>query len=376
MRLLFITSAYEPGRDGVGDYVRRLGEKCQMAGHECAVLALNDKFVSQKIETDSQGFQLMRLPVSTKRAQKNTAAKEFVDFFRPDWISLQFVSYGYDKNGITSDLYFILKKVLPFSAILQVTFHELWIGTEKGHQLKPFLIGQAQKFFIMRILKKFKPKFVCATTEVFCFMLSQNGIKSHFLPTFSNIQKIGNTSKFDYQSFVGKTLPREEALFFVFFGSINPNWNHRPLFEYLLAQQQKTGKKIVIFSVGVLGKGEGIWEEISNANSNNLTFVKLGPKTDEEIAVLFKECDFGLTGYPEIVYEKSGAIAAMIDNGLKVILSNNTVQQPGFQRKLNDPSILILDEISQNSIVDYMAKMEPNDLLMKVSEEFLTQFEK
>jgi hypothetical protein len=376
MRLLFITSAYEPGRDGVGDYVRLLGEKCQLAGHECAVLALNDKFTSQKIEIESHGFKLLRLPVSISRKQKEILSKTFIDFFRPDWVSLQFVSYGYDKNGIASDLYFVLKKVLPNTTIPQVTFHELWIGTEKGHQIKPFIIGQAQKFFIMRILKKFKPKFVCATTEVFCFMLSQNGIKSHFLPTFSNIQKTGDTSKFDYQSFVSKTLPREEALFFVFFGSINPNWNHRLLFEYLLAQQHKTGKKFVIFSVGVLGKGEGIWEEISNTYSNNLTFVKLGPKSDEEISVLFNECDFGLTGYPEIVYEKSGAIAAMIDNGLKVILSNDTVQQPGFHRKLNDPSILKLDDIKSNIILNYMAKVEVGDLLKKVSEEFLTQFEK
>ena len=43
MKLLFLCSSLEPGRDGVGDYTRRLAGECLRQGHEVRLLSLNDK---------------------------------------------------------------------------------------------------------------------------------------------------------------------------------------------------------------------------------------------------------------------------------------------------------------------------------------------
>lgn len=47
MKLLFLCTSLEPGRDGVGDYVRLLAEACIEAGHECRLLALNDEHLAK-----------------------------------------------------------------------------------------------------------------------------------------------------------------------------------------------------------------------------------------------------------------------------------------------------------------------------------------
>jgi hypothetical protein len=375
MNILFITSSFEPGKDGVGDYARLLAQTALLSGHRCAVLALHDKFTHQSMSYVLDRLSVLRLPTTLDKKQKTTASKTFIERFQPDWISLQVVSYGYHKFGFVFELSSILDKVLPSNALLQINFHELWIGTEIGHQLKPFIIGQFQKYFLLRLIKKFDPVFVSATTEVFCFMLSQNKIASILLPSFSNIQKSSNCTDFKLLDPILANQERSNSIWFVFFGSINPNWNYRPLFSYLIDQQNNTGKKMTILSVGNLSKGLGIWEEIVADFSEQLIFVKLGERNDKEVSCLFQQCDFGLTGYPELVYEKSGAIAAMVDHGLKVIVSNDTVQQPGFERNITNPSILKLKDILNKDIRQFEGKvLLEESLLNKVSRQFLESF--
>ena len=45
MRIVFICGSLEPGRDGVGDYVRHLAVAVAQQGHETAAVALRDPFV-------------------------------------------------------------------------------------------------------------------------------------------------------------------------------------------------------------------------------------------------------------------------------------------------------------------------------------------
>ena len=90
MRILFLCSCLEPGRDGVGDYTRRLAEECAMLGHECALAALNDSFVRTTSEEKQGGLPTLRLA----RGSDYGAVADFRKKFAPDWISLQLVAYG------------------------------------------------------------------------------------------------------------------------------------------------------------------------------------------------------------------------------------------------------------------------------------------
>ena len=43
MRLVFLCASLEPGRDGVGDYTRRLAAELAARGHDVACVAMNDR---------------------------------------------------------------------------------------------------------------------------------------------------------------------------------------------------------------------------------------------------------------------------------------------------------------------------------------------
>ena len=43
MKVVFVTSCLEPGRDGVGDYTRSLAEESTKLGHRAGLLALQDR---------------------------------------------------------------------------------------------------------------------------------------------------------------------------------------------------------------------------------------------------------------------------------------------------------------------------------------------
>ena len=68
MRIAFVTSCMEPGRDGVGDYVRDLAAACVQRGHACVVTAINDRYVDQpcpqKQTSGSLEIEVLRLPAS------------------------------------------------------------------------------------------------------------------------------------------------------------------------------------------------------------------------------------------------------------------------------------------------------------------------
>ena len=42
MKFAFICGSLEPGRNGVGDYTRRLAGELAAQGHECLLVSLND----------------------------------------------------------------------------------------------------------------------------------------------------------------------------------------------------------------------------------------------------------------------------------------------------------------------------------------------
>ena len=64
MNIVFLCSSLEPGRDGVGDYTRRLAQECAARGHVCRMVALHDPHVTAEIQTREGDVRLMRLPAA------------------------------------------------------------------------------------------------------------------------------------------------------------------------------------------------------------------------------------------------------------------------------------------------------------------------
>src|SRR5690606_39818307 len=47
MNIAFICGSLEPGKDGVGDYTRRLAGELLRNGHNATIIAINDRYITQ-----------------------------------------------------------------------------------------------------------------------------------------------------------------------------------------------------------------------------------------------------------------------------------------------------------------------------------------
>jgi hypothetical protein len=148
VRLTFITSSLAPGKDGVGDYTRELASSCQSLGVRCTLVALNDHHIEcTREETQSargESLACLRLSASRPWPERLRIADGWLSDSCPDWISLQFVAYGYHPKGIVRGLDRLLAAVIG-DRPLHLMLHELWIGAERSAPLRRRLIGTLQR---------------------------------------------------------------------------------------------------------------------------------------------------------------------------------------------------------------------------------------
>ena len=156
MTIVFICGSLEFGRDGVGDYTRRLAALLIKRGHQCFIIGLMDKFVSfTQIEDqtqDSSNIQCLRLPYVTGYKRNILEAKKWLSEIRPDWVSLQYVPFSFDTRGLALCISRSMLELI-YSYKFHLMFHELWVGMNTESSLKLKIWGKAQKILINNLIK-------------------------------------------------------------------------------------------------------------------------------------------------------------------------------------------------------------------------------
>src|SRR5687768_14234205 len=104
MKIFFICSSLEPGRDGAGDQARSLAAQLAKSGHEVMLASLNEQNISDRItgyqNSESVSLKVDRLPAGWSAEAKLKVIKSTVQMHSPDWVSLQFVNFGYHRYGL------------------------------------------------------------------------------------------------------------------------------------------------------------------------------------------------------------------------------------------------------------------------------------
>ena len=107
MNILFITPSLEPGKDGVGDYTLRLAGALWEKGIHVFCISLADRYVPPKTELDfrapfvkSDALGILRLSADIPWKKRILILQAIIDDFCPDWVSLQYVPYGFDQRGL------------------------------------------------------------------------------------------------------------------------------------------------------------------------------------------------------------------------------------------------------------------------------------
>ncbi|SRR5579862_1172385 len=334
MRIAFVCSSLEPGRDGVGDYCRGLAEELTALGHEAALVAFNDRFIAD-FAAVQETPALLRLPRNLEWKKKTRLARAFLDKFQPGWVSIQFVCYGFNDRGIVAGQAKHLK-ALAAGRRAHVMLHELWIGEESGASLKHWVIGRIQKACILSFLKQLKPDAAHVADASFRGILARNGFRAGLLPLFGNIPIVTPAGWMAAELLKLGVTPENRGEYCIIgvFGAIPPEWSVEDFLQAVSQPAGELGKRLILLTIGIHSP-ESL--EKLRAISGRIPVVSFGPETPEHISEFLREIDFGAATSPWSLLGKSGAAAAMLEHGLPVLVFRDDedfrveiVQNPRF----------------------------------------------
>lgn len=313
MKLVFICGSLEPGRDGVGDYVRLLRSELLVQGHSVLLIAINDHYARgdhQVTGVVSDG-DLFRFSNVLHHPEELLACKRILTKFDADLLSLQYVPFSFHSKGLSTQLVSRLS-YLGEGKRWNVMFHELWVGMEVQSALKYKIWGRLQQYLIIRLLNKLKPV-ITTQTALYQIQLKKIGFEAAILPLFSNIPV--NQVPVNLAKYIANH--QTEDLNFVVFGTIHKD---APIKEFT-GEAVKYGREkninITLTFIGRCGQEQQSW--IAVWSDAGLKYKDLGEQSPKVISDTLRKGSFGLCSTAFALVEKSGSVAAMRAHGLPVI---------------------------------------------------------
>jgi hypothetical protein len=354
INIVFICSSLEPGHDGVGDYTRRLSAALIKAGHNCAILSLNDRHSKDTLKStqraDGVDVPVLRLSSGIEIKKRFAIAKEWVDKIDPQWLSLQFVPFGYHPKGLKLGLSKLLL-TLSNGRSWHMMFHELWVGIANEESKKLHLWGQTQRALIKSLVKNLKPAVIHTQTRLYQTLLAKMSFKAGYLPLYSNISVVA-----------GINVDSSAGVSFVVFGAIH---DRAPIQQFAKEAAQYAEKFKLPVTLIIIGRGNNEQQRWADAwSAAGLTVNRLGELPAEQISEVLSASTRGLSATALAVIEKSGSYAAMREHCLPVISVSKAwtpigVAKPAIPEGVTEYTIGNLEEcIAGSKFIPYNSSVE------------------
>lgn len=166
MRILFVSPAYPPIKNAIGEYVRWLALELSKNNHEIAILTTNSNHQRYDVKFRNSDLDLEYIKYKEDSIDIFPYVKNWkIDFqhclikvrayYKPDVISLQYEPYSYASKGLP---FFLVK---PFKNIfyqkITITFHEVYA--------RDYLWGN-KLYYILYLLQKKIAKKLCQLSFV------------------------------------------------------------------------------------------------------------------------------------------------------------------------------------------------------------------
>lgn len=310
LRVLFVCGCAEPGKDGVGDYTRRLGAELVNQNCKVAVAAVNDGFVVGSTAETSDG--IMRVSrfnaKSTARAKKDFL-KRCIESFEPNWISLQYVPYAFQKQGVPIKFVRSLGK-LKHLANWHVMFHEVHLGGVLS--VKNHLIKYGQIKTVKRLVQGVKPKVVHTSNSAYREMLKDLMIDSKILGLFGNIPILAPP--------LVESVETDQSIKAVYFGASPKEYDFH---IFANALKPFLAERVSQMRIEFLGRKSPLRYRfiqylLDACRSDRLEIEDMGEKSPKELSRLFSKADFAIARVKPSLLGKSGAALALLEHGLKL----------------------------------------------------------
>jgi len=315
MKVVFLCGSLEQGRDGVGDYVRRLAVSLADKGIEVAALALNDKHCTELYEgtqqAEEKNLTVVRIPAGWTEKRRFEHAKKWIDEFAPNWISLQFVPYSFHPKGIPSKLPKYLSTLKSPVRKWHIMFHELWIGTGS---LKETLISIYQRFIIIRILNALKPAAINVSIALNQHRLKQVGFNSAILNLFGNIPKANLVANDSF------TQPLQGKKNILYFGGPPRSEFREQVITGLKSFCSRFPEPVNVVLVSGNSQEKDHFVKLLEAElaACHSTIIDLGFLETDQLSNLMTTCSAGIIRSDPRYIGKSGSAISMLEHGLPV----------------------------------------------------------
>ncbi|MEJ8800536.1 hypothetical protein [Pontibacter sp. H249] len=364
MTIAFICGSLEQGKDGVGDYTRRLAGELVKQGHSVAMMALYDNYVHKPVEEtqleESMVLPVLRIPAGAASKARIVSATTWIAALDPDWLSLQFVPFAFHNKGLPFSLAYTLTKI-GRGRNWHIMFHELWVGVEANASFKISSWGWLQKQLIKFIISTLKPAILHTQTRLYQAQLNKLGLDASYLPLFGNIPLVKDNEE-------PLSSEQRKRIILVSFGAIHAgvpvNKLTAEVVQYAASQNAELILKIVGRSGAELAHWSKVWQEAG------ARVEVLGEQSTEQISRIFQGATIGISTTPLVLVEKSGSVAAMLEHGLPVLC----VRQPtSFSYNINDiPLAGVLQYVPGNfeACICSSTRLEMKSLLGGVAEKF------
>jgi len=364
VKIIFLCGSLEPGRDGVGDYTRKLAAEVIRQGHESFAVALNDHHLTvvfDGVQHENEGcVPVLRLPASDKEKVHFTVAKDRISKFNPDVISLQFVPYSFQQKGLPFTLYLNLISLGRYP--WHIMFHELWLDSPKG--IKQQITAVAQRFIIGKLVAKLKPTTIDVSISFNQERLRKIRIKSEILHLF------GNISKSDTPTLSVRLNDVPQNSFKILYFGAAPKGKYLELVVDELANFCKITSKVCIMIVGGNSDQKNVF--INNLSSKlsdyNATIIDFGFLASSEVSELLDICSIGIVRSEPKLLGKSGSALAMLEHGCRIWLPKWNTKEPLNFHFRNDLIFSNLIEAKK-----YSDRPPFTSLLTEVAKQFITQ---
>jgi hypothetical protein len=376
VKILFFCGSLEPGRDGVGDYTRRLAGACGAEGHECAVIALHDPQVSDMADLTTDHVRLIRLPVTMPWPDRLVRAGEYLRRLGPDWVSWQIVVYGFHQRG------FLPTTLLQSASHLRgprchVMMHELWLGLEARAGWPARGIGWLQRRGVLCLLDQLGPECIETSQAAYQHALQREGFSVSVLGLFGNVPIAGDLP--DRETLLARWLPAaadhrgRRPFVAVTFGSLHPQWRPGATADWLLDAARRRGRPAALLAIGRTGPAAaGILETF---RGKGVRVATTGERDAADVSALLRAADCGIAPHPWVLIGKSGTAAAMLEHGLPVLVPRDDWQLRGaasLPDAISDPLLARLAGLDARRTDRWLAaRRAPESGLARIAHDFL-----
>ena len=321
MKLLFICGSLEAGRDGVGDYTRRLADECAARGHGCTVLALHDPHVGRVSDLTPDNVRHIRLPATEPWPSRLALATRHLRCIAPAWVSWQLVAYGFHPRG------FLPSALLQHAPELRgprchVMLHELWLGLEAGAAWRARAMGWLQRRGVLCLLDQLDPDCLHTSQPAYQLALRREGYEAGVLELFGNVPIADDAPGVEAPLAHWLPVPAERTgtapLVALTFGTLHPQWQPAATVAWLLTTARRLARAPVLL---VLGRTGSHATAILNAfREHSIPVALTGELDTAAVSHLLRAADLGIASHPWALIGKSGAAAAMLEHGLPVLV--------------------------------------------------------